>query len=96
MLLLARFKIIGHSMEPQIKNGESVLVSNFPYWFKTPRINDIVAFKDNSGKVLIKRIVEIKNGKYSVLGDNRKDSLDSRKFGDVSKDKIIGEIILKL
>jgi nickel-type superoxide dismutase maturation protease len=96
MLLLARFKIIGHSMEPQIKNGESVLVSNIPYWFKTPKINDIVAFKDNDGKVLIKRIIKIQNGKYFVEGDNKEDSLDSQKFGFISKDKIIGELIFKL
>lgn len=82
-------------MEPQIKNGETVLVSKFPYWFKSPRINDIVAFKDSVGKILVKRIIKIQNGKYSVLGDNKKDSLDSRQFGDITKDKIIGEIIFK-
>jgi signal peptidase I len=96
MLLLARLKIIGHSMEPQIKNGETILVSKIPYWFKTPQINDIVAFKDSSEKILVKRIVKIENRRYFVEGDNKRDSLDSRKFGDISKDKIIGEIIFKL
>jgi signal peptidase I len=96
MLLLARFKIVGHSMEPQVKNGEFVLVSDFPYWFKTPKINDIVAFKDNTNKVLIKRITGIGKGKYFVEGDNKNDSLDSRKLGNIPRDKIIGEIIFKL
>jgi len=96
MLLLVRFKIFGHSMEPQIKTGETVLVSNIPYWFKMPKIRDIVAFKDSTGKVLIKRISKIQKGKYSVEGDNKKDSLDSRRLGLISKNQIIGEIIYKL
>jgi nickel-type superoxide dismutase maturation protease len=96
MLLLARFKIIGHSMQPQIEDGQSVLVSEIPYWFKKPRINDIVAFKENYGQVLIKRISEIRNGKYFVKGDNKEDSLDSRRFGVISGDKIIGKVIFKL
>ena len=96
MLLLAKFKIIGHSMEPQIKTGETVLVSSIQYWFKIPKIHDIVAFKDSTNKILIKRIIKIQNGKYFVQGDNKNDSLDSRKFGYISKDKIIGEIIYKL
>jgi nickel-type superoxide dismutase maturation protease len=97
MLLLARFKIIGHSMEPQIKAGEPVLVSGVPYWFKKPKINDIVAFKSNSGgTVFVKRIVSIQNNKYFIEGDNKSDSLDSRKFGPISRNQIIGEIIYKL
>jgi len=96
MLLLGKFKVVGHSMEPQIKNGQLVLVSNISYLFKSPKINDIVAFKDKLGKVLIKRIIKIESGKYYVEGDNKSDSLDSRKFGSISKDKIIGEVILKL
>lgn len=96
MLLLAKFKIVGHSMEPRIKTGETVLVSSIPYWFKNPKINDIVAFKDNNGKVLIKRIGGIKNKKYFVQGDNKNDSLDSRRLGLISKNQIIGEFIYKL
>jgi nickel-type superoxide dismutase maturation protease len=93
MLLLARFKIVGHSMEPQVKTGETVLVSSIPYWFKIPKISDIVAFKDRTNKILIKRIIKIQNGKYFMQGDNKNDSLDSRTFGYISRDKIIGEII---
>jgi nickel-type superoxide dismutase maturation protease len=97
MLVLARFKIIGHSMEPQIEDGQSVLVSSIPYWFKKPQINDIVAVNaDNGSKILIKRITKIQNGNYFIEGDNKEDSLDSRKFGVISKDKIIGEVIYNL
>ena len=96
MLFIAKFRVVGHSMEPQIKSGEVVLVSSIPYLFKIPKISDIVAFKDNTDIILIKRIVKIQDGKYFMQGDNKQDSLDSRKLGLISKDQIIGEIIYKL
>jgi nickel-type superoxide dismutase maturation protease len=96
MLFLARFKINGHSMEPQIKNGEQVLVSNLPFLFKNPRVSDIVAFKDSLNKVLIKRIKRISKQGYFVEGDNKNDSLDSRRLGEIQQQQIIGKVILKL
>jgi nickel-type superoxide dismutase maturation protease len=94
MLLIAKFKIVGHSMEPTIKNGETVLVSNLFYAFKTPKIGDIVAFRDGD-EVLIKRITSISKEKYFLAGDNQRDSLDSRKSGLISKQKILGKVIYK-
>lgn len=79
-------------MEPQIKNGSMVLVSNIFYIFKNPTVNDIVAFKNAAGKVLIKRITKKENGNFFIEGDNKKDSLDSKNFGMISKDKILGKI----
>jgi nickel-type superoxide dismutase maturation protease len=94
MLLLAKFKVIGHSMEPTIKNGETVLVTSLFYWFKNPEIDDIVAFRE-AGKVLIKRVTDVSKEKYCLAGDNRQDSLDSRKFGLISKQKILGKVFYK-
>lgn len=93
MLLLSRFKIYGHSMEPTLLNGSIVLVSSIPYLVNKPKIGDIVAFRLNR-KVLIKRIVKInKEEKYFVKGDNEKDSFDSAKFGWIKKKEIVGKVI---
>lgn len=92
MLLLSKFKISGHSMEPAIKNKQHVLISKIPYFFSEPSVKEIVAFKKNQ-KILIKRIVRKIGDKYFLAGDNSKDSLDSRSFGLVSKNDILGKVI---
>lgn len=83
-------------MEPRIRHGEFVLVSSLPYLFKNPKKGDIIAFKNKAKRVLIKRISEIKGENYFVLGDNRHDSLDSRKFGRILHQEIIGKVVAKL
>lgn len=82
-------------MEPLIKNGNTVLVSGILYFFKKPKVNDVVALSFN-GKIIIKRITKEEKGNYFIEGDNKKDSLDSRKFGMISKDKILGKVIFNI
>lgn len=92
MPLFRFFKIHGHSMEPLIKDGQKVLVSSIPFIFSNPKKNDIVAFNlDN--KIFIKRIEKIENGKYFLQGDNKDDSLDSRKLGFIERKDILGKVI---
>lgn len=83
-------------MEPLIKNGEKILVSEIPYLFKKPQLNDVVVVKVENNLILVKRIIKISNGKHFVLGDNKKDSKDSRSFGNLSRKQILGKMIFKL
>jgi len=92
---LFKFKIDGHSMEPALLNGSSVLVSNIPYLFVKSKVGDIIAFKIEE-KIFIKRIAKINGEKYFVKGDNTRDSRDSRKIGWVSKERIVGKVMFKL
>jgi len=92
MLILSRFTIHGHSMEPTILSGQIVLVSNIPFLFFRPKINEIISFK-HDGKVFIKRIVKVNKENYFVKGDNEKDSFDSRKVGWIKRQNIIGKVI---
>ena len=97
MLLLSRFKISGHSMEPTLLHGQTILVSNISYLFSKPKINDIVALRERkSGIVFIKRIVKVDGEKYFVSGDNKKDSMDSKDFGWIEKGEIVGKVLFKL
>lgn len=98
MLLLSRFIISGHSMEPTLRANDSVLVSSLPYLFTAPKVNDIVICNDPQTKtMLLKRIKKIQSGSlYFVTGDNLDDSHDSRKFGMLERKDIIGKVILCL
>ena len=94
-MLLGKLKVIGHSMEPALKNNDVILISSILYLFKYPQINDIVAFRFNN-KILIKRISKNIENKYFLEGDNSSDSYDSRKFGLIFRKDILGKVIFKL
>lgn len=80
-------------MSPTFKNKDSVLA--FSYVFNSPHVNDVVVIKKQN-KYMVKRIIEIKNMLFFVVGDNRKNSTDSRHFGYITRNDIIGRVILKL
>ena len=83
-------------MYPTLTNGEKILVKRLG----TPKKNDIIVFinpvSNKKEGYLIKRIVEINNNTYFVMGDNTKDSVDSRTFGWIDKKLLIGKMIMKL
>ncbi len=88
-MILGKFRIKGHSMEPRIKNGSEVLVSSIPYLFFEPKVSDIVAFW-HFDKVLVKRIKRVKKDQYLMEGINVSDSL---KIGWKTKKDIIGKVV---
>jgi len=76
-------------MLPTLKPGQDVLVW---CWFNKYKVGDIVAFKKD-GKEMIKRTQNTDDRRIFVIGDNERESTDSRKFGSISVDKIIGKVI---
>lgn len=78
-------------MQPTIKDGTAVLVNRLAYFFKKPKVGDIVVLKRQ--KYIIKRIAAIKKEQVFVIGDNKKESNDSRHFGWIGKDNILGKVI---
>lgn len=82
-------------MEPKIKDGGEVLISGIPFLFFCPNIGDIILFKKDN-ELFIKRVKNKKGNKYFLLGDNKKDSLDSQSLGWIDKKDIIGKVIVIL
>ncbi|MBU3978243.1 nickel-type superoxide dismutase maturation protease [Patescibacteria group bacterium] len=84
-------------MYPILRSGDFVLVNRLAYLYSAPKIGDIVAARDpRDGKIIIKRVIKIENTKYHVEGDNRTASTDSRDFGLIDKNNIIGKVIFVL
>lgn len=79
-------------MEPELTEGDEVLVSPIPYILFRPKEKDIIAFR-LSNKILIKRIKRINRSHFLPQGDNISDSL---RLGWIEKKDIIGKLIFKL
>ena len=94
---ILKFNVFGHSMEPLFPQGSIILVSSIPYFFSSPKVRDVIVYKEKrSDTYFVKRITSVEKGTYFVEGDNKKDSLDSRKLGRIKKKDIIGKVVFKL
>ncbi len=84
-------------MIPTYREGSLVLVNRLSYLFHSPQILDIVVLHDpRNGGMVLKRIIKIKDSAYFVEGDNKKASTDSREFGAIPQQLIIGKVIYQL
>ncbi len=82
-------------MEPTLRDGDVILVNRLAYFLTKPKAGDTVAIKWEK-YYIIKRIKKISHGKIFIVGDNKGDSADSRRFGWINKKEIIGKVMFKI
>lgn len=95
LLPLQRFRVEDRSMEPELLPGDFVIVNRWSYRIGSPERGDVVVLRDPEApdRYLVKRIADIMNGgAYFVAGDNAGSSRDSRTFGPVGKELIVGRV----
>jgi nickel-type superoxide dismutase maturation protease len=94
LLPFDRFIVEGESMAPSVSPGERVFVLRVAYWFRSPKVGDIVVLRDprEPERLLIKRIDVVHGNSVEVVGDNVDGSTDSRIFGPVPNDLILGKV----
>ncbi len=111
LLKLFCFDIVivdGESMLPLLKPGSVILINKIAYGFRfpwmkeylflwnKPRKNDIIVFITPLGRTAVKRCAGIFNESWFIAwGDNKNDSLDSRSYGPVPIDNILGKVMIK-
>jgi signal peptidase I len=96
----------GHSMEPSIKPGKILLVCKLVYGLRvpgsgsyllrwaSPHEGDIVVFYTPFGEIAVKRCGEtLPSSFFYALGDNSPQSYDSRSYGPVPMDNIVGKVL---
>ena len=95
----------GHSMSPVIEPGKILLVYKLAYGFRLPGAEkylvrwaypsdgDIVVFYTPLGETAVKRSGWLSGGDFYALGDNSLQSYDSRSYGPVPADNIIGRVM---
>ncbi|NEP35567.1 MULTISPECIES: nickel-type superoxide dismutase maturation protease [unclassified Moorena] len=90
-----RFRVTGVSMTPLFKPGEEILIDPRAYQHIPPKIGDIVVARHpyQNHLRLVKRVtLVLEDGRCFLKGDNRLESTDSRSFGLVDSQQIIGKV----
>ncbi len=88
-----RFRIRGYSMEPTLQQGQEVLVSApTPGTYPSPGQLVLVRHPAKKNLTMIKRCLHIEDNLVFVVGDNPSESTDSRHFGPVQLEFILGYV----
>jgi signal peptidase I len=96
----------GHSMMPSIKPGTILVVVRLAYGFRLPwsgdyvlrwagpKSGDVVVFSTPLGDKAVKRCAGLSGDDFFIaLGDNSRESFDSRTYGPVPLKNIIGRVL---
>ena len=101
-------RVYGHSMAPLLHPGQLVLVQEDVYASRQPHRGEIIAARPHAlgGQALVKRVTGLPHERVQVgdrewtlgedefflLSDRQEHSLDSRIFGPVTRDELIGPV----
>jgi signal peptidase I len=96
----------GNSMSPAIKPGTILVVSRLRYGLRlpgsrryllrwaNPASGELVVFYTPEGQIAVKRCAALTGaGEFIALGDNGAQSFDSRSYGPVPADNVIGKVL---
>ncbi len=91
--MLRFLKIRGDSLAPEFLHGDFVLVSKIPFLFSGPAPGQVIAFHQPGYGLLIKRVQGIAEGGLLTVTGSHPESIDSRVFGPVRQEDIVGMVI---
>jgi len=94
----------GYSMEPVIADGTILVINRLRYGIRLPsnrylvrwsqpKLGEIVVFFTPTGELAVKRCILIEGQSFYAHGDNLIASYDSRAYGKVPVDNIIGKVL---
>ncbi len=93
-----RLRVTGESMLPHLPPGQEVLTVSPRHDGRPPQVGDVVVIPHppQPETLILKRVAHVlPDGEYVLLGDNPAASTDSRHFGPVTPDKILGRVVCR-
>jgi len=97
----------GRSMLPTLRPGSLLVVNKAAYGFRvpglglylvrwsTPQPGDLLVFFTPLGERAVKRCISVNvEGTFFVVGDNDLESFDSRSYGFITPDQILGKVVV--
>ena len=87
-------RVVGNSMEQTISEGDLITYKKINPKNLELEVGDIVVASHPKikNKLIIKRIYQIHQNKFDLRGDNSLSSTDSREWGLVELDLIVGKV----
>ena len=87
-------KIRGDSLHPDFREGEYVLAAVFPFPSGKIRVGDVIVFRQPGYGTLVKRVRRVLDAgcAFEVRG-SQIESTDSRNFGPVPRQRVLGKVI---
>ena len=87
-------RVVGDSMEDTISEGDLIIYKKINPKNLELEVGDIVVASHPKikSKLIIKRIYQIHQNKFDLRGDNSLSSTDSREWGLVELDLIVGKV----
>lgn len=84
-------------MSPTLQPGDFLIASRMGYTFRSPSRGDVVIVRDpeRPERELVKRVFARDERGVVVLGDDPRASRDSRHFGPVARDGVVGKVWLR-
>jgi nickel-type superoxide dismutase maturation protease len=97
--MISYFRVKGQSMEPLCKEGDFVLLDKLSYLAFRPRAGDTVVLKHPEQNRLLLKYIMKERLAYNILlywveGLNKTESSDSRNFGWVPREMILGRAVV--
>lgn len=90
-----RYRVKGASMFPTLREGDTVLVNLRAYRHHPPQPNNIVMARHPHlpDQKIFKRVQFVNEyGRVYLIGDNKAESNDSRDFGPLPPENILGQV----
>ncbi len=87
-------RVVGNSMEDKISEGDLIIYKKINPKKLDLEVGDIVVASHPKikSKLIIKRIYQIHQNKFDLRGDNSLSSTDSREWGLIELDLIVGKV----